>query len=188
MGCPERNGTNIMNEYELLYIVPTQYTDDEVASVQKNVQAFIEKVGGKTVSEKSLGKIRLAYPIKKIGHGTYVLNYFDAEPANLASLDRDLRLSDEVLRHTILVRPPGALEKMFELTSYVAPLSEEARAQRREIRPAKRATSQVAPSIEPTDHLAPLPSATSPVEANMSMEELDKKIDELLDVDVTEKL
>ena len=177
-----------MNEYELLYIVPTQYADDEIAGVQKNVQAFIEKHGGKTVTEKNLGKIRLAYPIKKVSHGTYVLNYFDAEPTAITNLDRDLRLSDEVLRHTILTRPAGALEKTFEISSYVAPLSDEARAQRRDTRPVKRTSGQVAPSIEPTADLAPAPSATSAQEANMTMEELDKKLDEILEDDLSEKV
>lgn len=178
-----------MNEYELLYIVPTQYTDDEVKGVQKNVQGFIEKYGGKVVSEKNLGKIRLAYPIKKVSHGTYVLSYFDCDPLTVKDLDRELTLHDEVLRHTIITRPAGALESNFEISSYVAPLSEEAKLQRREAPRSgttKQASASVAPEmIEPSADLAPVaPSATSAEEVNMSMEELDKKIDEILDVEV----
>ena len=178
-----------MNEYELLYIVPTQFTDDEVKDVQKNINGFIEKYGGKLLSEKNLGKIRLAYPIKKVAHGTYVLAYFNSDPAQIKDLDRELRLHDEVLRHTILTRPEGAIEREFELTAYVAPLSEEARAQKRDVRPTAKRTSAAPEISESEDILAPIqPSTTSSEEVNMSMEELDKKIDELLDVDVTENL
>ncbi len=179
-----------MNEYELLYIVPTQYTDEEVLGVQKNIGAFIVKHGGNVVSEKNLGKIRLAYPIKKVSHGTYMLSYFDCDPATVKDLDRELTLHDEVLRHTIITRPDGALERTFELSSYVAPLSEEAKLQRRDApRPGatRHAPVHVAPAmIEETTMLAPLkPSGTSAAESTMSMEELDKKIDELLDVEIT---
>lgn len=172
-----------MSEYELLYIVPSQFADTEVAGVQKNVRGFIEKYGGKVLSEKNLGKIRLAYPIKKVSHGTYILAYFNAEPAGIKDLDRELTLHDEVLRHVIVSRPEGALEQTFEITSYVAPLSDEARAQKRDTRPVgSKSASAVSESIEDGAPLAP--SATSTEEANMSMEELDKKIDEILDVEV----
>lgn len=175
-----------MSEYELLYIVPSQFTDDEVGGVQKNIRGFIEKYGGKVLSEKNLGKIRLAYPIKKVSHGTYVLAYFNAEPTGIKDLDRELTLHDEVLRHTIVTRPEGALERTFELSSYVAPLSEEARAQKHDVRPTRSTAPHSAPAmIEPTEDLASLaPSATSTEESAMSMEDLDKKIDEILDVEV----
>ncbi len=173
-----------MNEYELLYIVPAQFTDDEVPGVQKNIVGFIEKYGGKLVSEMNLGKIRLAYPIKKVAHGTYVLAYFDAEPSAIKGLDRELTLHDEVLRHTILKRAPGALERTFEISSYVAPLSDEARAQKRDVKPmTKRPDGTSAPAA--IEEIETAPSATSTEEASMSMEDLDKKIDEILDVEVT---
>lgn len=154
-------------KYELLYIVPTRFTDDEVEGVRAQVKATIEKVGGKISREEALAKIKLAYPIKKQRHGTYVLVYFTAEPDALKELDRLLRLTDEVLRHTTLLMPKGAEEKTFELTSYVAPLSEEARAERNARREGSSGTA-----------------VASRTEANMSVEELDKKLDQILDGEV----
>jgi len=173
-----------MNEYELLYIVPAQFTDDEVPGVQKNIAGFIEKYGGKLVSETNLGKIRLAYPIKKVAHGTYILAYFDAEPSAVKGLDRELTLHDEVLRHTILKRAPGALTRTFEISSYVAPLSDEARAQKRDVKTVKR-SDEVSASAMIEEEAVLAPSATSAEETTMTMEDLDKKIDEILDVEVT---
>lgn len=165
-----------MQKYELLYIVPTQFADTEIDGLREKMAKTIEQTGAKVTRNESLGKIKLAYPIKHQRHGTYVLVHFEAEPSVIAGLDRTLRLSDEVLRHIIVDLAPGSEKKEFQITSYVAPLSEEARETRR-----------------PTDSVAPrkaVPAAVeaaAPVkaeEASMSMEELDKKLDEILDKDV----
>lgn len=165
-------------KYELLYIVPTRYTDDEVAGIRKQVTGTIEKVGGKVTREESLAKIKLAYPIAKQRHGTYVLVHFTAETSALQELDRQLGLTDEVIRHTVLVLPKGAEEKTFELTSYVAPLSEEARDTRSDSRGPRREGS--APAIPGTAPAA----VVARTEASMSIEELDKKLDQILEGDV----
>jgi small subunit ribosomal protein S6 len=164
-----------MQQYELLYIVPAQFADTEIDGIRERVGKMVEQAGAKVVRNESLGKIRLAYPVKRQRHGTYVLVHFDAEASAVAGLDRALRLADEVLRHIVVERAPGAEKKAFQIASYVAPLSEEAREMRRPAESAPRRT------------VAPVESAPAPVkaaEATMSMEELDKKLDEILDKDM----
>lgn len=167
-----------MNKYELLYIVPTQYTDAEVGEIQARVGAQLEKLGAKILRNEMIGKIRLAYVIKKTRHGSYVLVHFDADPSVIKDFNRSLELNDEIIRHTLLIREPGAENKTFELTAYVPPLSDEGK--RVEQKPAlvreKPAHAEVA--VTPVDR----------VEANMSMEELDKKLDEILEDDLSEKV
>lgn len=173
-----------MNKYELLYIVGTQYTDAEVAEIQTKVAGMLEKVGAKIISNEVIGKIRLAYIIKKARHGSYVLVYFDAEPSVVAAFNRQMELMEEVLRHTLLIREPGAEARKFELTAYVPPLSEEGK--RVESKPAlvrekvaRPETAEAAPvTAQPIDR----------AEANMSIEELDKKLDEILEDDLSEKV
>ncbi len=181
-----------MNQYELLYIVPTQYTDQEVDEIQVKISGIVEKVGGTVSSSKNLGKIRLAYPIKKVRHGSYVLVYFESKPESIKELNRLLGLSEEMLRHTIVTRVPGFEEREFELTSYVAPLSEEAREQKREAREHKKvkpiAPVAPAPAPAPTPIAPPAPSAETPEESKMTMEELDKKLDAILEDDITENI
>lgn len=177
-----------MNTYELLYIVPTQYTDDEVGEIEKKVSGLVEKVGGKVASNTNLGKIRLAYPIKKVRHGTYILSYFEAEGEQVAELDRQLRLADEVLRHTIVDRPEGADSSSFELSSYVAPLSEEAKAQRKPKARTERKVATPATPAAPEAIAPPAPSATSAEESKMTMEELDQKLDKILEGDIAENI
>ncbi|OGL95924.1 30S ribosomal protein S6 [Candidatus Uhrbacteria bacterium RIFOXYB12_FULL_58_10] len=169
-----------MQKYELLYIVPTQFADTEIDGLREKTAAIIEQTGAKVTRNESLGKIKLAYPIKHQRHGTYVLIHFEGEPSVVATIDRALRLSDEVLRHMIVDLAPGSEKKVFEIQSYVAPLSEEAREMRRTTTSDAAAPRKapVAPSI--TEAAFPVKAG----EASMSMEELDKKLDEILDEDV----
>lgn len=175
-----------MNQYELLYIVGTQYTDQEIEGIQSTVSKLLEDAGAKILRNENLGKIRLAYPIEKISHGSYILVFFDAEADALQDINRRLGLSDEVLRHTLLNRADGALERTFELSSYVAPLSEEAKAQKKEEKPSKpKSAPKKAPELEIAP---PTPSADSSTEKKMSIEELDEKLDKILEGDIAENI
>jgi len=172
-----------MNKYELLYIVGTQYTDPEVLEIQNKIAALIEKTGAKILRNENVGKIRLAYIIKKARHGSYILVHFDADPSVITELNRQLGLTDEILRHTLLARAQGAENKKVELTSYVAPLSEEAKEMKRtDVKPAVVREKQ-----EKVEEIADeLPVVA--VEQNMSIEDLDKKLDEILEGDLSENI
>lgn len=174
-----------MNKYELLFIASSQYTDAEIEKIKTQVVSEVETAGGTVVKTENLGKIRLAYPIKKQRHGTYILVYFDAESSVITTLNRKLTLTDEILRHTITARPAEAEKHVFELTSYVAPLSEEAR-QEREV--SHRAPIVRQPRRKVEEIIPPAPSATSQEESKMTMEELDKKLDEILESDITQNI
>lgn len=172
-----------MKGYELLYIVGTQFTDQEIAGIQSKIDEMLTQVGAKVLKTQNLGKIKLAYPIKKIRHGSYVLSYFDAEPPVIMDLNRRLGLAEEILRHTLLERSTGALERTVELTSYVAPLSEEAKSER-EI---KRSYTKPEPRKAPKLQIAP-PVPVSIEGSTMTMEELDQKLDKILEGDIAENI
>ncbi len=161
-----------------MYIVPTQYTDAEVGEIQARVAGMLEKIGAKILRNEMVGKIRLAYIINKVRHGSYVLVHFDADPSLMKEFNRQMELNDEVLRHTILTREPGAENKKVELTAYVAPLSDEGK--RVEQKPAlvREKPVAAAEAVAPIDH----------ADANMSIADLDKKLDEILEDDMSEKV
>ncbi len=176
-----------MNQYELLYIVSNHYTDEEISKISEQISGEVTAVGGTIISSRSIGKIRLAYPIKKQRHGTYLLVHFDAESSVIATLNRKLTLTDEILRHVITSRHPGAEKDVYELTSYVAPLSEEARREKPKDH-SEEGSRPVAHRFVNAEIAPPPPSAKSAEEHKMSIEELDKKLDALLDADITENI
>jgi small subunit ribosomal protein S6 len=195
-----------MKEYELFYLVPSQFTDDEVTEIQKTVADLLKANEATILRDENLGKVTLAYPIKKVTHGTYVIVHFDAEPTVIKELDRKLKLTEEVLRHMLLERAEGALEKQIDLSSYVPPLNEEGRrtmgeekkeeSSRAPRTPAPKPTAAPtpvapvaeAPVEEPAKIAPPTPSATTADETKMTMEELDQKLDKILEGDIADNI
>ncbi|MFA6215528.1 MAG: 30S ribosomal protein S6 [Patescibacteria group bacterium] len=92
------------NHYELLYLVPATYTEDELVSIKEKVKDLLKKFSGEVTAEDSFGKKKLAYPIKGNHQGYYLLYEFNLEGAKLKELDQNLKLTNEVLRHIIVRR------------------------------------------------------------------------------------
>lgn len=159
-------------QYELFYLLPTQYTDAEVAGIMEKVAGMITKAGGEMTRHEMLARIKLAYPIKSTNHGVYVLAHFNAETSVVNPLDRQFRLTDELLRHQLCVMPKGADKKSFVLTAYAPPLSDEGR---REDGP--RAPRPPAGAVAPA----------KADEVKLDIETINKKLDDMLTEDVTKQ-
>ncbi len=87
--------------YELLYLVPAPLTEKDLPNVSKKVKEIVEKLGGKISKEENLGNKKLAYPIKQIYRGFYLLLNFEIAPKKLKELDQKLKLMPEILRHLV---------------------------------------------------------------------------------------
>jgi small subunit ribosomal protein S6 len=90
-----------MQKYELLYIVHPDL-ESSIDKITDRVKNFVESRKGKITYEENWGKRKLAYEIKKNEVGIYVLNYFEAPAEALAKIERDLRLTEEVIRFMVL--------------------------------------------------------------------------------------
>ncbi|MDD4996315.1 MAG: 30S ribosomal protein S6 [Patescibacteria group bacterium] len=88
--------------YELLYIVPGPLTEKDLPEISKKVKNLIEKFGGNVVKEDNLGNKKLAYPIKGIYRGFYLLVNFNLKTEFLKNLNKELKLLSEILRHLIV--------------------------------------------------------------------------------------
>ncbi len=109
--------------YELLYIVSNKFTEDELKPIIKKVGAIINDRGGKATLTEEWGKKRLAYPIKNFSHAYYVLVEFDFEGEKVESIDRDLRMMSEILRHQIVskrVKTAEDIKKEKEISEKIA--------------------------------------------------------------------
>jgi small subunit ribosomal protein S6 len=109
--------SNTAVRYELLYIIPTSFTEEEAGTIEQKVAALIAKYGGTLEDAKRLGKIKFAYEIKNQRHGFYVLAHFTADRASLAKIDENLRITPEVLRHMVL-RADEAGEGKYDLVEF----------------------------------------------------------------------
>ena len=119
------------NRYELLYIIPTSFTDEEVGTVENRISALITKLGAKIESTKRLGKIKMAYDIKEQRHGHYVMTLFVADGSALAKMEENLRINNDILRHMILRADEAGSDQKFELVPFTEVVVEGGRGDRR---------------------------------------------------------
>ena len=89
--------------YEITFIVRADMDDVAFAAVVEKVKSWITALGGSVTQTNVWGRRRLAYPINKLAEGQYVLLLADLPAQALAGLERELRLSEEILRF-LLVR------------------------------------------------------------------------------------
>ncbi len=93
-----------MKNYELMYIIPTQSSDEDKEAMIAKVNSMIEKDGGKIESVERVGNRKLAYEINKMRDGFYVLVNFTADnkvPNTLGSL---LSITSNILRYIIVAK------------------------------------------------------------------------------------
>ena len=99
----------ITGKYEVLYIIDPAQGEEGIAALVEKFKAMVEAEG--TLSNvDEWGKRRLAYPINYKTEGYYVLMYMAAPAALPRELERNLQISDSVLRYMVIrfegVLPP----------------------------------------------------------------------------------
>lgn len=90
-----------MRKYETIFILKPNLEEEKRNELIEKFKAIIASNGEvKDVSEWGLKK--LAYEIKKIKEGYYVLVNFVANPDLPKELERNYRISDDVLRYIVV--------------------------------------------------------------------------------------
>ena len=158
--------------YELLYIIPATVVETEVGAVETKLAALITKYGATVELTKRLGKLHLAYQIDKQRYGYYVAVVFTAEGTTVAKIEENLRISNDILRHMIVKSEKSVEEQKFDLVQFVEVNVEEERARRREKANEENKKEGDAAAADKKDE-----SATSADKAEVTGEDLDKKID-----------
>lgn len=86
-----------MNNYELLFIISTQATDEKREELIARFSDLITAKGGE-VEVVKLGVKKLAYPIKFRNDGYYVQFNFSAPQELIVEIERQMRLLDLIVR------------------------------------------------------------------------------------------
>jgi small subunit ribosomal protein S6 len=80
--------------------------DDQLQAAVERVTRAIVNAGGSLSKISPWGKRRLAYPIQRHRDASYFLIHFDIEPAAVRDIERGLLISEEILRHLVVVLEP----------------------------------------------------------------------------------
>ena len=94
--------------YETMYILRPDIPEEEVDSHLKKYSEILEKSGAEVLDSQMRGKRRLAYPIGKHKEGIYVQLSHKGDGQQVATLERAMRLSEDVIRY-LTVKQDGPL-------------------------------------------------------------------------------
>lgn len=94
----------MLRHYELMVILDPDLEERTVAPSLDTFLAVVRNDGGAVENVDIWGRRRLAYEIQKHVEGIYAVIDLQAEAATVAELDRQLNLTDAVLR-TKVIRP-----------------------------------------------------------------------------------
>ena len=90
--------------YELAYIADSELDEEALTTLEETVKSWIEAVEGRTTNVERWGKRKLAYPIRKRSEGYYFILETEMPPQAGRAIERDLGLSEQVLRYLITSR------------------------------------------------------------------------------------
>lgn len=90
-----------MNKYESVVIINPNVEENALKDLIERFQTLIN-TDGKVEQVNELGKKKLAYEIKKNKEGYYVVYDFEANPSLIAELERNYRITDEVIKFIVV--------------------------------------------------------------------------------------
>lgn len=86
-------------QYELVYIVTPDATDQEVTDLHTQIEQIVQRFGGAFDKTENWGRKKLAYEIGHHREGTYVVETITGSGELMKELDRRMRVIDQVIRH-----------------------------------------------------------------------------------------
>lgn len=87
--------------YEGLFLVNQSNTPDLAAALD-HVRDILTRAEAEILVLSKWDERKLAYPIKGQKRGLYLLSYFKARASQVANIDRDCNLSEQILRSLLL--------------------------------------------------------------------------------------
>ena len=89
------------NKYESVIIVNPNLEEESVKNLIKKFSDLIN-TDGTVASVEEMGKRKLAYEIKKQKEGFYIVFKFEAKPELISELERNYRITDEVMKFIVI--------------------------------------------------------------------------------------
>lgn len=90
-----------MNKYQLLYIIDAGMSDEDKQAIIDRFSDLIVSLGGEVTAIDKWGVKKFAYAIEDKKEGFYVLVKFTAGTDVPAEIDRQMKISDSIIRQMI---------------------------------------------------------------------------------------
>ena len=108
--------------YETMYLLRPDLPDQESEAAIAKYQEFLVQQEAEDITTQHRGRRRLAYDIKGHREGIYVQVNYTATPKTIESLEKSMRLADDVIRYMTIKLEPEAIEEDTEEIDAEAPV------------------------------------------------------------------
>jgi len=95
-------GTATKRLYEGMFLVDSSEAARDWAGVMSTIETILARSDAEIVSLQKWDERPLAYAIGKVERGTYILSYFRLDRQRVREIEREVKLSDRIIRALIL--------------------------------------------------------------------------------------
>jgi small subunit ribosomal protein S6 len=132
--------------YEAMFLIG-QAAAANLPEVLDHIKDIFNRAGAELIAMKKWDERRLAYEIKKQKRGLYILTYFRAQNTAITGIERDVNLSERILRVMIL-RADHLTEDEMRAADAREALETEAKMRARQAEEAPQMEQPEAPAAE----------------------------------------
>jgi small subunit ribosomal protein S6 len=93
-----------MREYELVLIIHPDLDETAFKEIVERITGWIKNDGGEIIKTNIWGRRQLAYPIRKLNEGQYVLLHVKMNAQFGKTIERDLRYMESILRYMLIAK------------------------------------------------------------------------------------
>ena len=88
--------------YEAMFLVDSSLAASDWDGIQKSITNILQRSEAEIVSLRKWDERRLAYEIRGKSRGTYLLCFFRADGRRIRDIERDVQLSEQIMRVLVL--------------------------------------------------------------------------------------
>ena len=102
--------------YEAMFLVDSAQAASDWDGIIGAIETILKRAEAEIVSMKKWDERRLAYDIQKKSRGTYILCYFRADGQKISAIERDVKLTERIMRVLILSAETRSQEDVDKAT------------------------------------------------------------------------
>ena len=110
--------TEVKRLYEALFLVDSAEAASDWEGVNESIKKVLDRVEADIVSMRKWDERPLAYEVNGKNRGTYILVYFNADGSGIPTIEREVQLSERIMRVLILKGDHLTEENMQEDTPF----------------------------------------------------------------------
>ena len=88
-----------MRVYEVLFIIAPNIEESNIETLITQLSEVATNQGAQIARVERMGRRRLAYPVRKFNEGHYVVLTVEGTGAEIAEIERRMRVTDAVIRY-----------------------------------------------------------------------------------------